>query len=225
MNLLLRLLCLWSVSVASAALSSEEVLERMDQHSGKFTGLTADLTRLTYTKVIDDKANESGSMILKKLAPRDLQVLIDFLKPDPKTVAFRGRKAEVYFPKLKTVQEYDLGKQSGLVDQFLLVGFGTSGKELKANYAIKYIGEETVAGEKTQKLELTPNAPDLKEKLRKLELWMADSGTHPVQQKFLQPSGDYYLFTYTGVKLNPVLSDESLKLKLPKGVKREKVQK
>jgi outer membrane lipoprotein-sorting protein len=105
-----------------------------------------------------------------------------------------------------------------------LVGFGTTGKELKANYAVKYVAEETVGGQRTHKLDLTPTSDEIKDKLRKLELWIADSGAYPVQQKFIQPSGDYYLFTYSGVKLNPQLTEEALRLKLPKGVKRERVQ-
>ena len=36
------------------------------------------------------------------------------------------------YPKLKTVQEIDLGKRTDLIDQFLLVGFGTSGQELQS---------------------------------------------------------------------------------------------
>jgi outer membrane lipoprotein-sorting protein len=207
-----------------AAVSTDDVLRQMDQSANKFTGLSADLTRVTYTKVIDERTTEQGSILLKKLGARDLQVLIDFVKPDAKTVAFRGRKAEVYYPKLKTVQEYDIGKQRGLVDQFLLVGFGTTGKDLKANYAVKYIGDEPIGGQRAYKLELTPSAEPIKEKLRSLELWIAESGAYPLQQKFIQPSGDYYLFTYSGVKLNPQLTDEALKLKLPKGVKRERVQ-
>jgi outer membrane lipoprotein-sorting protein len=208
----------------NGAVSTEDVLGRMDQSAPKFTGLTADLTKVTYTKVIDERTTELGSMSLKKMGSRDLQVLIDFVKPDAKTVAFRGSKAEMYYPKLKTVQEYDIGKQRGLVDQFLLVGFGTTGKDLKANYAVKYVGEETVGGQRAHKLDLTPTSDQLKDKLRKLELWIADSGAYPVQQKFIQPSGDYYLFTYSGVKLNPALTEEALRLKLPKGVKRERVQ-
>jgi hypothetical protein len=82
-----------------------------------------------------------------------------------------------------------------------------------------------VAGQKTYKLDLVPTQAELKDKLLKLELWVAEDGSYPVQQKFLQPSGDYYLFTYSGVKLNPQIGDESLRLKLPKGVKREKFQK
>src|SRR6476620_9808947 len=118
---------LLSLSIAAFGITTDDVLSNLDQSAAKFNSMTANLTRLTYTKVIDDKAIEEGKMALKKAGSRDLQVLIDFTKPDPRTVAFRGRKAEIFYPKLKQVQEYDLGKQTDLVDQFLLVGFGTTG--------------------------------------------------------------------------------------------------
>jgi outer membrane lipoprotein-sorting protein len=225
----MRILTVSSVACALAvtafAAASDDILTRMDKNAGRFSAMESELTRVSYTSVIDDKAVESGSILLKKHAARDLQVLINFSKPDAKTVAFRGRKAEIYLPKMKTVQEYDLGRHSNLLDQFLLVGFGTPGKELKANYTVKPLGEETVAGQKTHKLELIPTSAKTKESLSKVELWMAEDGTYPVQQKFVQPSGDYHLITYTDVKLNPEVSDETLKLKLPKGVKREHPQK
>ncbi|HYP14574.1 MAG TPA: hypothetical protein VEQ63_11675 [Bryobacteraceae bacterium] len=205
--------------------TADQVLSRMDAGAAKFQGLSADVSRITYTKVIDDKSSESGKILLKKQGPKDLQVLIDLVKPDAKTISFRGRRAEIFLPNIKTVQEYDLGKQGGLVDQFLLVGFGTTGRELKSNYSVKYAGQETIAGQSAHKLELTPIGEQLKERLRKLELWITETGEYPVQQMFTLPSGDYYLFTYSGVKVNPPLNDETLRLKLPKGVKREKMQK
>jgi outer membrane lipoprotein-sorting protein len=211
--------------LAVFGMTADDVLSKLDQSAAKFHAMTGNLTRLSYTKVIEDKSTEEGMIALKKVGSRDLQVLIEFSKPDPKMVAFRGRKAEIYYPKLKLVQEYDLGKRTDLLDQFLLVGFGTTGRELKANYSVKYIGEESIAGQKAQKLELTPSTAERREKLQKLELWIDDDGLYPVQQKFIQPSGDYYLFTYRDVKLNPQLGDDAFKLKLPKGVKREFPQK
>lgn len=212
-------------SVATWATTGDDVLTQMDQAAAKFNGMTANLNRIIYTKVIDDKSAESGVIRLKKLSSRGLQVLIDFNKPDAKTVVFGGKKAEIYYPKLNTVHEYDLGKHSDLVDQFLLVGFGTTGKELKANYSVTYVGEETVNAQKTHRLELVPLNSQRKEKLRKMELWIAQDGIYPLQQKFLQPSGDYYLFTYSNVVINPALTDDAFKLTLPKGVKRERPQK
>ena len=218
-------LCLCLFPLAAFGVTTEEVLAKIDQSAPKFNGMTSQVTRVSYTKVIDDKTVEEGRISLRKLGPRDLQVLIDLTKPDARTVAFRGRKAEIYYPKLKTVQEYDLGKRTDLVDQFLLVGFGTTGRELQANYAVKYVGDETVGGQKTHKLELVPSTADRRKQLDRLELWVAATGAYPVQQKFTQPSGDYYLFTYNDVKINPALGDEAFRLNLPKGTKREFPQK
>lgn len=218
---LLQLALSIAIPTACFGIGSEEVLAKLDQSAGKFNSMTATLTRLTYTKVIDDKSIEQGQIALKKVAPRDIQVLINFEKPDPRMVSFRGRKAEIMYPKLKTVQEIDLGKRTDLTDQFLLVGFGTSGQELQSNYTVKYMGEEAIAGQKAHRMVLTPR----REKVQPMELWIADNGGYPVQQKFVQPSGDYYLFTYQDVKVNPQLGSEAFTMKVPKGFKREFPQK
>ena len=56
-------------------------------------------------------------------------------------------------------------------------------------------------------------------------LWISDATGYPVQQKFFQSGGDYHFVTYSDLKINPDLPDSALKLKLPKGVKREFPQK
>jgi len=104
------------------------------------------------------------------------------------------------------------------LDQFLLIGFGTSGKELAAAYNMSVLESETVDGQKTMRLELVPKSPDVLKHLKKLEIWLAENG-YPVQQKFYLPGGDYKLVTYTNVKMNVLLSDSDLKLKVPKDVK------
>jgi len=213
-----------SAAATLTAATVNDALAKMDETGPSFRGMTANLTRVTFTKVLNEKTTESGTIRLRKQG-KELQTFIEFTQPDPKLVAFHGRKAEIFLPKLNTVQEYDLGKQSDLLDQFLLVGFGTTGKDLTANYAPKLVGEETVAGQKTWHLDLTPLNPKVKDKFRRLDLWLDETGGYPVQQRFVQPSGDYYLFTYADVKLNPALTDDALKLKLPKGVKREFPQK
>src|SRR4051794_30586273 len=91
---------LLALPVALFGVTTEDVLSKLDQSATKFNSMTANLTRLTYTKVIDDKSIEEGKMSLKKTGGRDLEVLIDFVKPDPRTVAFGGRRAEIYYPKL-----------------------------------------------------------------------------------------------------------------------------
>ena len=201
--------------------SVDDFLAKMDKTASSFTGMSSDISQTKYTAVISDKSTESGAFVMKKTG-RDVRALINFTKPDPKSVGFAGQKAEIYYPAMKTVQEYDLGKQSNMVEQFLMLGFGTTGKELKANYAVKMVGPESVAGHKTIHLSLLPKSPSVKEQFSRFEIWMDDSGEYPVQQQVFQPSGDYYLITYNNIKVNPSLTDASLAMKLPKGVKREK---
>lgn len=214
------LACTLAPVLVSAA-TVEDVLAKMDQAASSFQSMTANVRKVQHTAVIDDNSEESGPMMLKKQGAKGLAMKIDFTKPDQRTVAFSGKKAEIYYPKLKTVQEYNLSRYSDIVDQFMLVGFGTSGRELSSAYNIKIAGEETVAGQKAVRLALTPKTAARREKLKQLDLWLADGGAYPVQQKFLQPSGDYTTFTYSDVKLNAAVTDANLKLALPKGVKRE----
>jgi outer membrane lipoprotein-sorting protein len=211
--------------LVSRGATLQDVLAKMDQSAPGFTSMSANLRSVKHTQVIDDNTEENGTIVVRKTAPKAMQVLVNFTKPDERTVAFGGKKAEIYYPKMKTVQEYNLAEHTSLIDQFMLLGFGASGKDLASSYDVKLAGEETIGGTKATKLELTPKTAAAREKLKKVELWMADGGAYPVQQKFLQPSGDYTIFTYTDVKLNPTLSADALKLKLPKGVKRETPQK
>jgi outer membrane lipoprotein-sorting protein len=201
----------------------DEVLASMDRAAASFRDMSATLKRIDHTAVINDTSEEIGNVRMKRPS-RKVHVLIEFTEPDPRTLSFQGQKAEIYYPKIKTVQVYDLGKYRQLVDQFLLLGFGSSGKELRKSYSLRVVGEDKVSGELTTRLELLPKSKSARKHLDKVELWISTSG-YPLQQKFYQPSGDYVLITYSDLKINPDFPEDALKLKLPGDVKREYPQK
>lgn len=205
--------------------SLDAVLSQMDEAAAGFKSMSAKVRRVAHTAVINDDNVDSGTILLKRPKPRDMRMLVDLTEPDPKAVAFQGRKIEMYYPKISTVQEIDVGKNKDAMEQFLLLGFGTSGKELSSGYSIRMLGAETIAGQKAARLELTPKAKEVQQHLKKVELWVSDTTGYPVQQKFHTGGGDYTLVTYSGVKINPDLSDAALKLKLPRNTKREVLQK
>ena len=124
---------------------------------------------------------------------------------------------------MRTVEVYNLGKSRSLVDQFLLLGFGSTGGELKRSYSIRLLGEQQISGETTTRIELVPLAAAVMEHMKKAELWIA-AGGYPLQQKIYTSSREY-TFTYSNVKLNTSLADSTLKLQLPKGVQRVYPQK
>ncbi|MCP5116405.1 MAG: outer membrane lipoprotein-sorting protein [bacterium] len=200
-----------------------ETLARMDRASFAFRSVRAEVEKENYTAVIQDRAVESGRMWMLRSAKRSkgVRMRIEFAEPNLRSVAMAGKKAEIYYPKIKTVHEYDLGKHRKLVDQFLLLGFGTPGKELSKNYRLNLAGEEEIQGQQTTKLELTPKSKKAREQLIKVELWVADPSGYPVRQKFYWPSDDTTTITYSAIEMNVGVTESDLTLKLPADVKRE----
>ena len=206
------------------AASLEQVLAAMDKSSASFRDMSAKLTKADHTAVINDTSQETGSVRMKRSGARDVRLRIEYTEPDPRTVVFEKTTARMYYPKMQTVQVYDLGRHRSLVDQFLLLGFGTSGAELSKSYSLKATGEEPIAGEPATRLELVPKTSAVQEYLKRAELWITAAG-YPVQQKFYRPSGDYTLITYRDVQLNTNPPEQAFRLSLPRGVKTEYPQK
>lgn len=202
----------------------DAVLSRMDKEAAGFHQITSKLKKTDYTAALNDSDSENGEMWLRRNG-HDVIMRTEFAHPQLRSVAVEGGKAQIYYPKIRTVQIYDLGKAGALVDQFLVLGFGSSGKEIARNYTVAMGGEEAVNGEKVTRLELTPKSGKVQEQIRKVELWIPQGAGHPVQQRVTQPNGDYYLFTYSDIKLNPGLADSAFRLNLPSDVKREYPQK
>ena len=200
------------------------VFAQIDRAAASFKSLTADIRRVTHTDVINEDAIDTGTMRLKRVHPREMRVLIDLGEPDPKSVLVHGKKVEIYYPRIRTVQEYDLGKNRDLLDQFFLLGFGTTSAELQAAYTVRVAGSETAEGQKTTHLELIPKSKEVLQHLKRFELWISDANGLPVRQKFVPP-GQNVAVSYTNIRVNPELPESALKLQLPKGVKREFPQK
>jgi outer membrane lipoprotein-sorting protein len=213
----------WGVPAADSSLAA--TLARMDEAAARFKGLQADMQKISHTAVINEDSVDAGTIAVKRLKPYDIRVRIDFQSPNPRQVVIAGVKGAMYYPGINTVQEYDLGKSRSLVEQFMLLGFGSNSKDLESAYSIRLGGSETVAGQKTTRLELIPKSQDVLAYLKKVDLWISDAMSIAVQQKFYESGGDYLLTTYTNIKLVPNLPDSAVRLDLPKSVKREYPQK
>src|SRR5271166_1146785 len=211
--------------MSAGAPDPAQVLARVDKAAEKFQAMSAKVTLVTHTDVINENATESGLIFIKKEGKSRVQALIDFQDPPTsrRTLSLAGKTAQIYFPKINTVQIYDLGKYREVAEQFVTLGFGTSGRELADSYSMNVVGEETLSGKSVIRLELTPKSAEIKKVVTKLDLWIPESGdAYPVQEKYYSPSNDYHLATYSDVKINPELRGDALKLKLPPGVKVDK---
>jgi outer membrane lipoprotein-sorting protein len=205
--------------LAAGAETVEAVLARMDKEAAGFHQITASCKRSEFTAVLGDTTSESGRLSMERVG-REIVMRAEFTDPNARTVAVEDKKAEIYYPKLNRVEIYDLGKMGGLVDQFLVLGFGSSGKEIAKNYSVQAAGEEEVGGVRTTRLELTPKSAKTLEQIKQVTLWLPLDAGHPVQQKFLQPGGDYYLATYSDIRINPGLPDTAFRFNPPPGAQK-----
>jgi len=198
----------------------DAVLDRMDRAAAAFKSMSANIRRVSHTAVVNEDNVDSGTILLKRGRGHEVRMLIQLTEPDAKAVEFRDHTVDIYYPKIQTVDEFDVSKFRELLEQFFLLGFGTSRATLQASYSLRLVGADTINGQKTDRLELIPKSKEVLQHLLRLEMWVGDNG-YPLQQKFYIPGGDYELATYSDMKINPDLPDAMLKLKLPRNVKRE----
>ena len=211
------LFCAALVCASENGPSLQDVIGRLDQTAAKFQSMSAKIDRTKHTAVLNSDDTESGMVYMKKNGAR-VEGLLDITKPDKKTSVFSGHEVQIYYPNMKEVDVYDAGKNGEQLEQFITLGFGTSGRELEKNYTMRALGSATVKGEKAVHLELIPKAAEAKKLIKQVDLWIGDRN-FPIQEKILEPSGDYDLWSYSDVQINPELKPQDMKLKLPPGVK------
>jgi len=213
--------CLILAGPAKLALADDtvqQVLARMDKAANDFKAMTAQVTHIDHTEVLNDDTKEVGSVTMKKVRPGEVEGRVDFTAPDRKIITFEKRKIQEYLPKINTLQVFDLDKHGEQLDQFLMIGFGTSGTELAKDYDVSLLGKEKTAIQ----LRLVPKGAEARQYVEKLDLWIPDQGDpYPLREKIFEPSGNYVLVTYDDLKINPPLKPDAMQLKLPPGVKTE----
>lgn len=196
----------------------KEILSRMNDAAKRLKTLSADLEYTKVTVLVNDKSTEEGRLYFHK--SKTPEIMIEMEKPEAKSILFKKDKGEIYLPKINQVQEYDLGQRSGLVQQFLLLGFGSETGELMKSYSVKFLREEELEGDTTAVLELVPRKDGIAAQLTKVEIWISEESWLPMQQKFYEPGGDYLIAHYTSVKVNRKLPSSVFEIHPAPGAKR-----
>jgi outer membrane lipoprotein-sorting protein len=217
-----------SVAAFSPSLSStqtaqkwttEGVLEMMDRSAKDFRSLTADIENVKFTAVVQDTSTEAGQIFVR----HDQKMRIEITKPEPRTILRAGDWLFVYNPKLNRVEEFDLGKNRAMVDQYVRLGFGTRSEDLRKSYLVTVLGEEDLDHRKTVHLELTPKSDAVRAQIVKIEMWVDEASWLPIEQKFFETgSGDYILFHYTNMMKNLKIAESKFKQDWPKNASHEK---
>jgi outer membrane lipoprotein-sorting protein len=208
-----------SAAQESPRFTTQSVLNLMDKSASDFRSLTADIEHIKYTEVVKDTSTETGQIFVR----RDQKMRIEFTKPDPRVILRTGDSLFVFTPKINRVEEYNLGKNRALVDQYVLLGFGTKSQNMEKSYDVVLSGEEEMDHHETFLLVLTPKSEDVRKQITKIQMWIDSSSWLPIQQKFFEAgSGDYFIFRYSNMMKNLKISDSKFKPDWPKNATRIK---
>ena len=195
-----------------SALTLDSVLRELDTQAKDFHSLTADIQRTKVTVVVNVKSTETGEIWVHGDKMR-----LEVKTPDPRTILRAGDTLYIYNPGLQRVEEYNLGKHRELVDQFLLLGFGSSGHELRKGFLITLLGEPLLDHHKTALLELTPKSEQVRNQISKIHLWLDEASWEPLQQKFFETgTDDYFIVRYSNIARNARIPDSRFKPHWPK---------
>lgn len=199
--------------------TTEGVLGMMDKSAKDFRSLTADIENIKYTAVVNDTSTETGQIFVR----HDQKMRIDITKPEPRTILRSGDSLFLYNPKMNRVEEYDLGKNRAMVDQYIRLGFGTKSEDLKKSYLVTVTGEEELDHKKSVVMELTPKSDHVRSQITRIQMWIDEASWLPIRQKFYETgSGDYITFHYTNVMKNLKISESKFKQDWPKGASHER---
>lgn len=202
-------------------LGLSQILSHMDDSAKHLKTISADIEYTKVTVLVNDKSTEAGKMFFRN--SKSPEILIDFKRPAAKVILFKKDKAEIYLPKINQIQEWDLSQHASLIQQFLLLGFGTDTKELEKMYKTKYLREEQLDGNMTVVLELIPRKESVAAQLSKIHLWVSEASWLPVQQKFFEVGGDYSIARYSAVKVNRFIPSSVFRIHAAKGARRLKM--
>jgi outer membrane lipoprotein-sorting protein len=195
--------------------SLDSVLKKMDAAAASFQATQADFVWEQYQKVVDETDSQRGTVYYRRVG-KEIEMMADIKEPDPKSVLYKDGKLQVYQPKIDQVMEYPAGANKGEIESYLVLGFGGSGEDLIKSFDVSYLGEETVSGIATAKLQLIPKSEKFRNNISKILLWIDLSRGISVQQQFFQGQGDYRLAKYSAVQLKAKVGNDVFQLKTTK---------
>lgn len=194
-----------------------EILKRMETNRNSMKTLRSSVTMVKYNDQLKESDTTEGSAIYMPAKGKDAYVRIDWTKPVQETLAVVNGEYVLYRPRLKQAITGSAKNAKGNGKANNALAFMNMSKEqLKANYSIKYLGQENVSGgTPTWHLELTPKTAS---NFKSADLWIDGNGM-PIQAKVVEGNNDSTTVLFTRMEKNASINAAQFKVKLPKDTK------
>jgi outer membrane lipoprotein-sorting protein len=132
-----------------------------------------------------------------------------------------GGQLQVYDPSKATVTETRLSREKARLEPYIRVGFTVTGRDLKDQYLVTFVGEQVIGDRRTLGLELTPKRDDTRAIVSKLTIWFDQASWLPVRQELVKTVGGQTVTAdYSGVARNLNLNPDLFRGNWPRGTKK-----
>jgi outer membrane lipoprotein-sorting protein len=189
----------------------------MDQQNNSLTSLRAGVTMTKVNSQLGGVADVSkGTAMYLPQKGKDAFVRIDWTTPN-ESLAVKNKKYVIFRPHLKIAYTGSVDKAQGTGKANSALAFmNMSRAQLKANYEVEYLGDETVSsGVQTWHLKLTPKVPT---SYKWAEVWIDKDG-FPVQTKLIEKNDDTTTVLLSNLEKNVTLNASVFEISVPKGTK------
>lgn len=194
-----------------------KILDTMDAHYKALSSLQANVKMDKYNSQIDERDMSEGRVKYLPLKGRDALVRIDWTKPLEESLAVVNKEYVIYKKRLGQAIIGKVDKAQGSAKSNSALAFMNMSKaQLKANYNVRYIGQENVdGGVPTWHLELTPKT---KMSYKSADIWVDGNGM-PIQMKVTENNNDVTTVLLSNLVKNATLNTKVFVIDLPKGTK------
>ena len=190
----------------------DEVLRQMDAASLKFQSTEASFRWDTYERVVKETTTQTGTIYFKKQGGSTVMGA-KLVTPSVKIIEFRNGVLRLFEPDRNHLTTINATRNKAQFESFLTVGFGGSGKDLANAWKIADLGDETVDGVQTAKLDLVPKDPAVLANCTHMTIWVDPVRGIELKQSLYLPSGDYRTAVYTNIKYNQKIDEKPYQIK------------
>jgi outer membrane lipoprotein-sorting protein len=198
------------------------ILNKMERAHQEMKSLRAELTQQKTNAQIGVTDREVGTLLYKPAVGKGKGKLrIDYSRPSRDTIAVVGDQVTFYQPRINQVFKSNLSKAAKggsvrLGGYTQLIGLDGSLKSLTTHYQIEFVKDETIEGQMTTLLRLTPKD---RGQFVTVDLWVNQQTWIPAQWKMIERNGDFTIVTLAKMQLNTTIPDAAFTVNIPGGTK------
>jgi outer membrane lipoprotein-sorting protein len=191
-----------------------ELIRTIDEQQQKIQSVIANFSQKKETALARKPLISSGQVKFKR--PDRIHWI--YLKPEPVEVAIDGRSIWLYNPGRSQAEQYSLArsKRTARYLEPLTAVFQKTFAQLAEGYAIALEGIEA---DHTYHFRLQPNEEKIQKVLSRVDLWIDKTSGAILRCKMVEFNGDQWSLEFKNLQINPPLTDDDLKIKIPPSVR------